>query len=160
MPSTKAQNAAIKKNHKFCKFRWGHYSPCERPPMFYRACSYSPPSKPSNCLLNGQNQSRCFRVMWVQRKSRSAGYIPTRASTGLVVNHCALAVSPNVYSRGTWHVTRGKFSLSPTVLELGAEICSNDRQTITIRWLVFSNKWHYFIEHNIETERFFVIKLW
>ena len=56
---------------------------------------------------------------------RSAGYIQTRASTGLAGNHCAMVMSPKGNSRST-------FSLSPIVSELGAEICSNGRQTIII----------------------------
>ena len=62
---------------------------------------------------------------------RSVRYIQTRASTGLVVNHCTVVMSPNGNSRDTWHATPQKIPLSPTVLELGAEMCSNGRQKIT-----------------------------
>ena len=51
----------------------------------------------------------------------SVGYIHTRASSGLVVNHYAVAMSP-----------KGKKGKSPTVLELVVEICFSGRQTIMI----------------------------
>ena len=35
----------------------------------------------------------------------SVGYIHTHASTGTVVNHCAMATSLKGNSRGTWHIT-------------------------------------------------------
>ena len=56
---------------------------------------------------------RCLRVMWAQSKSGSVGYIQTRTSTGLVVNHYAAAMAPKGISRLTWHSTRKHFSLSP-----------------------------------------------
>ena len=66
----------------------------------------------------------------------SARYIQTRASMGLVVNHCPAAMHRRV---SNWHValnvTRNIFALLPTVLELWVEICSNGRQTITTRCL-------------------------
>ena len=65
----------------------------------------------------------------------SGTYKYARASTGLAVNHCAVAMSPKGSLSGTCLLTRNLFSLASTVLEIGAEICSNDSQTIAIRRL-------------------------
>ena len=88
--------------------------------------------------LNDRNWSKRFPLKWAQREGRLIGCIQSHSSRGLVVNHCAVAVSPKVPSRVAWQVThKHTFFLLATVLELWAEICSIDRQTITIRRL-----WH------------------
>ena len=58
-----------------------------------------------------------------------------RASTGLVGDHCAVAMSPKVICVAPEMLPLNTFSLSLTVLELLAELRSNSRQVITIRHL-------------------------
>ena len=64
---------------------------------------------------------------------RSTRHIDTRASSGFIINHCAAAMAPICNSCVAWHAIRNIFSLSPTVLELWAEIGSNGYLTITTR---------------------------
>ena len=70
----------------------------------------------------------------MQKIDGSVRNIHTHASAGLIVNHCAVVMSPKGKVRGAGHVTPEIFfSLSATVLKLGAEIGSSGPQTITIR---------------------------
>ena len=64
---------------------------------------------------------------------RSVGYIQIRTSMGLVANHCDVAMAlkgVGWFFRLTGY-PRNNSSLSLISLELRAEICSSDRQTIT-----------------------------
>ena len=87
--------------------------PCERPSNFIQSMDLARPEgfPALRQCLNNRNRSTRFRLMWAQRKSvgGSVWYEHTRASTGLVDNCCAVAMSPKGNSRGTWPVTQKTF---------------------------------------------------
>ena len=101
--------------------------------QFYTKLRPSPFRKPFNCFFKWLKLKLCERK---EKVNRSAGYIQTRASTGLVVNHCTAAMAPKDNSHVVWHVIPKHFFLSPIVLELRPKICYNGRQTNTIRKLL------------------------
>ena len=108
MPPTIAENIAIWRKIFFANFVGSQSLMRMCPPNFIQ-CLHPVHLESLQLFLNDQNRSKRFRVMWAERKSWSVQYIQTRASTGLVVNQCAVAMSPKGNSRGTWHVTSIQF---------------------------------------------------
>ena len=54
---------------------------------------------------------RAFEFCERKNVGRSVGYKHNRASTGLVVNHCTVTISPKGKSLGTWNVSPKKLFL-------------------------------------------------
>ena len=129
MPPTIAENIAIWRKIFFANFVGSQSLMRMCPPNFIQ-CLHPVHLESLQLFLNDQNRSKRFRVMWAERKSWSVQYIQTRASTGLVVNQCAVAMSPKGNSLSPDMLPPNTFSLSPTALEIGG---STGRETITIR---------------------------
>ena len=68
--------------------------------------------QPSNCwdysVIKSQNRTK-FWLVGGTKVGRSVGYIQTRASTGLFVNHCAADMAPTGTSRVAWRATQKNF---------------------------------------------------
>ena len=72
--------------------------------VIYRAWTSSFPRTFWLCLNDRNRSNVCELFSAKQSAYRSVGYIQTCASTGLVVNHCVVAMSPNDNSRDIWHL--------------------------------------------------------
>ena len=81
--------------------------PCKRPPILYKACTWSV-QKASQLFLNDQNRSTHFRLMWAKRKTRSVGRAHTNSRFYRPLT-TAPWMSPKGNSRDTWHVTLQTF---------------------------------------------------
>ena len=110
---------------------WGPPPPHHPLPLtfFYKAGRSPPQGLCNSVWMTEIGQSICELCERKKKSvSRWAGYIQTLTSTGLVVNHCAVAVASKGNSCIGWHVTRNIFLL-PSILKLQADICSNGHQT-------------------------------
>ena len=135
MPLPKAQNAAIQKSNIFWQISgglptshasvfeyyerrkgvkkfWRVATPSQSAPNFLQSTDLvHPTSFPT--VFEWPKLVNVFSSYANAKRSRSMGrsvrYIHTRASTGLVVNHCDVVMSPKGKLHGTWHVTPQTF---------------------------------------------------
>ena len=102
------------------------------PELFYNAWTSNP--RAFQQCMNDWNQSTHFRVMWAQSESWSVGWLVGYTHTLAILQTLLFITVLWLYRRRVIRVAPCKhFSLSPTDFELGAKICSNGHQSITIK---------------------------